>query len=240
MPKHRTDKHRSTSQKRKPSGSPLEEMPAKAKPPLQSKLDFQLLSMCSSLQNSAASTEINQQDNPGTTPPATHTGSNVTSTPSFLDSSVFNFINEASADILTTKLSSALMLPKLQEKFQDMFLQLAREIISDHVKDILAPMQRKIVDLEEALEVKTDELEQYSRRNSLRLAGVRELPDENLDDIVMEVLRVSHPKINMADIDRCHRVGKKVPGGRDRRVLVKFISYQDRHTVIRNRRKYRL
>ncbi|XP_071095336.1 uncharacterized protein [Haliotis cracherodii] len=86
--------------------------------------------------------------------------------------------------------------------------------------------------------MKTDDLEQYSRRNSLRISGLPESKEENTEALVMEVLRDLHPDLTASDIDRCHRVGKKNMD-RNRQVIVKFVSYRNRHKVISNRRMLR-
>ena len=54
----------------------------------------------------------------------------------------------------------------------------------------------------------------------------------------MEILKEVHPNINVSDIDRRHRVGKKVPG-KKRQIIVKFVSYWDRNKAISNRKSLR-
>ncbi|XP_071078610.1 uncharacterized protein [Haliotis cracherodii] len=153
-------------------------------------------------------------------------------------SSLFNFINEASNDVITTKLVNTLMMPELQDKFRESFTSVATAVISGLVKDIVAPLQKEIVDLRQELEEKTDELEQYSRRNSVRITGLKETVDEVPEETIQDILTIVHPKMSVQDIDRCHRVGKKMPG-RNRAIIVKFVSYWDRNQVIMNRRKLR-
>ena len=84
--------------------------------------------------------------------------------------------------------------------------------------------------------------EQYSRRNCLRLFGYPEKPNENTDNIMIELanntLKVD---LSLDDIERSHRVGpKKEPGekgGKPRGIIIKFKSYRKRIEVLKNRRK---
>ena len=68
-----------------------------------------------------------------------------------------------------------------------------------------------------------DELEQYSRRNSIRIFGIEKQTNENLTETISNF---SKQKLNIDlqphFIDRCHPVGNY----QDRNaVLVKFVSY---------------
>ena len=64
------------------------------------------------------------------------------------------------------------------------------------------------------LQNKSNDSEQYSRRNCLRLFGVEEKVGESTDDIVMSIAKVKlGVNLNMGDIDRCHRTG---PPAKDR------------------------
>ncbi|XP_046551755.1 uncharacterized protein LOC124261474 [Haliotis rubra] len=108
------------------------------------------------------------------------------------------------------------------------------------IQDVVAPLKQEIRDLRVELHLKTDELEQYSRRNSLRISGIKEPKwgeeDENIEEVVLEVLKDVHSDISPTYIDRCHRVGKK-RREQNRSILVKFVSYWDRNKVIRNKFK---
>ena len=90
-----------------------------------------------------------------------------------------------------------------------------------------------------------DDLEQYSRRNSLRITGIEESPDEVVGTkvlhLVNEVLDLT-PPLQASDIDRCHRAGP--PTNRQgtpqmRAVLIKFTSYASRARVMSLRPRLR-
>ena len=75
------------------------------------------------------------------------------------------------------------------------------------------------------LRAEHDELEQYTRRNSVRLTGLTEATNENVYDIVMTIFNEEvglSPPITLEEIDRIHRVGKADPTQR-RSILVKTL-----------------
>ena len=101
----------------------------------------------------------------------------------------------------------------------------------------------KINDLEtevSRLTLELDELEQYGRRNAIRIFNPDwpEQTDENTDEMVLQLI---HQKLNIRDfpiwlISRSHRVGQKRNDGTPRPILVKFISYRAREQVFKARR----
>lgn len=81
-----------------------------------------------------------------------------------------------------------------------------------------------------------DKLEQYQRRSNLRVFGIPETVNENTDNLIVnlanEKLKV---KLNISDIDRSHRVGRK--GNKPRPIIVKFTSYRSRQEIFRSKAK---
>ena len=94
----------------------------------------------------------------------------------------------------------------------------------------------------ELLEMRCDDNEQYSRRNSVRITG---LPDsgvgEDTDDIIIEMCSKLKVQISKADIDRSHRVGKvdTARSGSPRSIIVKFATYRARASFYKARVKLR-
>ena len=80
------------------------------------------------------------------------------------------------------------------------------------------------------LDSQLESQEQYSRRNCLRISG---LPEEENEDVVSKTLDLFNskmhvsPPIQLEEIDRIHRLGKKDPQ-RPRGVIVKFSTYRSR------------
>ena len=85
------------------------------------------------------------------------------------------------------------------------------------------------------IEKECDGLEQYSRRNSLRITGIPE-SEENTktDKIVLDMCKDIGVTLTESDIDRSHRVGKP-SGPKPRQIIVKFTSYRSRQQVYKAR-----
>lgn len=90
---------------------------------------------------------------------------------------------------------------------------------------------------------KLDEAEQYSRRNCLLLHGVPETPDEEPHAAAIAVLNGKlNAGLSIRDFDRAHRIGKpkrtaaEVVSSGKRPIIIKFLRYQDRDVVWRNKR----
>lgn len=100
----------------------------------------------------------------------------------------------------------------------------------------LQERDRKIVELEKQLSSKQDDLEQYQRRQCLRIFGVPEDRGEDTDVIAIDVAKKIGVDLTIEDIDRSHRVGKVSDGDKIRPVIVKFVSYRKRCEMFRNKR----
>ena len=57
-------------------------------------------------------------------------------------------------------------------------------------------------------QLKADELEQYSRRSCVRISGMEETPNENINIVVGELITRLKLDVRPRDIDRMHRVGR--------------------------------
>ena len=111
-------------------------------------------------------------------------------------------------------------------------IQTENELLKKENKDLESRMV--------AVEQENDGLEQYSRRNSLRISGYPEDKDEHTDQVV---------DIASNDIDRSHRVGKfddrpgsgKGPGAkcRTRDITVTFTTYNARDKIYQERKALR-
>ena len=73
--------------------------------------------------------------------------------------------------------------------------------------DVITALQNDLSEVKDA----NDALEQYTRRNSLRISCLKELQDENPLQVILTFcnsrLRVK-PEVTINDIDRVHRIGK--------------------------------
>jgi hypothetical protein len=136
-------------------------------------------------------------------------------------------------DMFTRVLSNDKVIKKLQDAVCG---ELRKEVAQ--LRDIVKSKDGEISDLRKRvsdLEVKQDESEQYSRRNSLRISGVQE---SNSEDIVEKTLDLFNSTMDLdvspEQIDRLHRVGKR-SDEKARSILVKFATYRTRNKVMRNR-----
>jgi exosome complex exonuclease DIS3/RRP44 len=134
-----------------------------------------------------------------------------------------------------------------------------KDVISpDHIQTIVTGvvqgLETKICDIEkqnkaltsenerltkrlEAVEAKCDALEQYGRRNCLRVVGVPEGPSAtSTDEYIVKLCADIGVPVGVKDIDRSHRIGK--PGNpKPRAIIVKFVSYRARNLVFKSRSK---
>ena len=99
----------------------------------------------------------------------------------------------------------------------------------------------------EMLENANDDLEQYTRRNSVRISGFPD-PEPNHEDPTQVVLTLfnqtmamgqSESPILLSDIDRVHRVGPKSSSS-PRPMLVKFATYNARQRVYKAKKHLRV
>lgn len=81
-------------------------------------------------------------------------------------------------------------------------------------------------------------MEQYTRRNCLKMSGIQENANDNTDQLVLNVvnnlvLKEIEEKITIKDISRSHRVGKFNAHShrRPRDIIVKCVSYRDRARI---------
>lgn len=98
------------------------------------------------------------------------------------------------------------------------------------------------VTLKKDLEEKLDELEQYQRRNNIRIYGLEERAGENTDQLVLKVAADIGADISLSDIDRSHRLGapRMSTGNRKPRpIICKLVSYAKRREIFTKKRQLR-
>ena len=118
-------------------------------------------------------------------------------------------------------------------------------LIAESLMSKVNEVDKKVADLEQRMQERIDEIEQYSRRNCLKFCGIPESNGEDCDKIVLNIvnkliLTDETRKLTPEDIDRTHRVGRPqrgtitTKGTRD--IIVKFISYRDRARIFAGKR----
>jgi hypothetical protein len=148
---------------------------------------------------------------------------------------LFKKLTDRMLETVTTQVSA---------KFEARFEEAERKIAS--LTEEINVMREESAARNKLIEARNDDLAQYQRRNNIRIFGLPEEPGEDVSKIVTGFLQSKLDiKIDDAVIDRCHRVGRKPAldsaqprqQPRPRAVLVKFISYQTKRTVLAARRK---
>lgn len=110
--------------------------------------------------------------------------------------------------------------------------------IENEVKVRLQYHMSRLNDKTDRSQAKEDDLEQYSRRNSIRINGVPQdvKKHEDTDQLVIDVLKKElNIEINNKDLDRSHRVGK-AKQGQPRQIIVKFISHNTKVMVLKKKK----
>lgn len=105
--------------------------------------------------------------------------------------------------------------------------------VSGQLREEMADLKRELVKKDNQimhLQDRVDELEQYSRRNSVRISGIPEEEHENTDEIVQKVAESLGVEMSLEAIDRSHRAGRK--GDYVRPILCKFVSYRAKRALM--------
>ena len=103
-------------------------------------------------------------------------------------------------------------------------------------------MHREMVEIKEEMERikrQVDYLDDYSRRNNLRISGLPESPRETWQQCQVKVTNFFQTHFNMTpDFERVHRVGRTTrPNGKPRDIVARFCRYKERDNVYQERRK---
>ena len=147
---------------------------------------------------------------------------------------------DALDDRLESRLSTMIsaIVGQVMEKMQTQVtkLQAENKMLTDRVESL----ERRIGELERA----EDSANQYSRRNCLRVSGVKETEGENIDDVVIDLCKGIGVDIKLDEIDRTHRLGRKIEHSdksskRPRDIIVKFATYRSRQKLFKARRSLR-
>ena len=123
---------------------------------------------------------------------------------------------------------------------KDMTESFSRElgVLKQEVEFFKQEIAKKDAQIERLIE-RVEETEQYSRRNSVRISGIAEKDGENCDDIVNKVIGALGADLKPEDIDRSHRVGRKVNENRKghRSIIVKLVSYKSKKELMSHKKK---
>ncbi|KAK4296135.1 hypothetical protein Pmani_002463 [Petrolisthes manimaculis] len=134
---------------------------------------------------------------------------------------------------------------RVVKKLDDVICQrLVKEI--QELRDVIKERDSRITDLEKevtSLKEALDQQEQYTRRNNLRITGIKEKETEDVAEMSMDLINKNVCElepITIDDVDRVHRVGRRRDDGVPRPILIRFSTYRARQRVYTNRRKLNL
>lgn len=134
------------------------------------------------------------------------------------------------------------VIAKICEKLQSTLTPIIENIVENKCTAILNSVNAisKLVQDNktcfEKYDKRLDELEQYSRRNNLRIFGIEEKAGEDTDQSIINFVQQKLSlTISINEIDRSHRVGLS-RNGKPRAILVKFVSYRCRAEVFKRKK----
>jgi exosome complex exonuclease DIS3/RRP44 len=162
------------------------------------------------------------------------------STHDFTQALIAAFRDDQVIELLGKRLSAKIAAPLFNEcKQLREEVTALRETVNQLHKQLEIKDQR-ITDLEkeiDSLKSSADDLEQYSRRTSPRVAGLHEEKEEDPCKVAMDLIN-DHlsldPPISIEELDRVHRVGPKKTEDsptKPRKILIKFTTYRARRRV---------
>lgn len=162
-------------------------------------------------------------------------------------------------EIIVQAFQKKVILEQISFAITSMVEKQLKEIISKYEEKInvlnteVVDLKRENREMKMEYTKKVDELEQYSRRNNIRLFGVEEKDGKDVVALVKDVLSQQMGiSIATTDTDRCHRTGKKPASSKNARgngddfnisksrgILIKFRGYMIKEEILRARRKLR-
>ena len=101
----------------------------------------------------------------------------------------------------------------------------------------ITPYDTKMTAMVRKLSYENDALQQYSRRESIRIFGVSQASDESSETTerkALSLLRETGVSVNESYVSACHRVGR--PRNGSRAIIVKFVSRRKRTEVMRRKK----
>lgn len=88
-----------------------------------------------------------------------------------------------------------------------------------------------------SLEFRLEEMEQYSRMNSVEIHGIPQEKNEDVVNIVKDVGKSLNMEISSSMIDACHRMGRRTgPNSSPPGIIVKFVRRLDKDELLQKRR----
>ena len=96
------------------------------------------------------------------------------------------------------------------------------DIVSVDRSPVVENLQRNLL----LMRYENDRLEQYSRRETIKVVGLKEEEGEDTEQKVLEIFKAVGGDITPADVSVVHRTGDRKRKGRP--ILVRFVSRKKR------------
>ena len=152
-------------------------------------------------------------------------------------------IKECVMEILNDTNFMSQLVEKVADRFEALFDMKYKQLETrcQQLENVNKELRDEIVkiggDNQKCLEA-VDAVEQYSRRNSIRVLGVPCVSANETEKAVLELINNGSGLSILPDhVDRCHPVGRERNGRRD--IIVKFTSYRFRREVLSKRKEFR-
>ena len=102
-------------------------------------------------------------------------------------------------------------------------------------QNVNSRLEEKIINLEKN-QVKG---EQYSQRNNVELSGIpNSIPDEDLENTVINICKESGIGVQARDIEGCHRLPlSRNSRSHDKRVIVKFLNQKNEEALLKDKKR---
>ena len=148
------------------------------------------------------------------------------------NSRIDTFVRETITDITELKASLQYTQKEVSEMKQNVTTNHDKRVAADRLLNKLDADVKRVDDT-------ADYVENQSRRNNLRVDGVKEKPGETWEDteaallqIVQRELKMPAEQVDALQIERAHPTGATT-AQRDRTIVVKFSSFKERDAIIR-------
>ncbi|KAK6178662.1 hypothetical protein SNE40_011190 [Patella caerulea] len=135
-----------------------------------------------------------------------------------------------------------------QAPVQNLLRNMISEIVNDSLEKFVSPLKEEVNCLKielarvtnclnNKIQMRTDELEQYSRKNCIRINGIEEQNKEDVEKKSLDVLQIVCPNVVSSDIENCHRVGKPERG--PRQIILRFNSYKSKRKIFSDMKQHK-
>lgn len=133
-----------------------------------------------------------------------------------------------SYEVLSEKMEENIKAVKDQNSSMQQCMKIIDELLEENRK-----LTKKVAELE----LKVEDMEQYSRVNCVEIHGVPQEPHEDVVGVVKAVGKSLDMDISDLMIDACHRLGKRSgPSSSPPGIIVKFVRRLDKEELLRKRR----